>query len=93
MSDKSAVKLYQPSVDLYPNIEEQLVDEKRCPCCHKANNCMRSNAPHCWCYATNIPPELLALLPSDSREKSCICIECIAYFIDNAAGFKTTYGF
>ncbi|MFQ3198857.1 MAG: hypothetical protein ACI8R9_002635 [Paraglaciecola sp.] len=92
MSDKSAVKVYQPCADLYPETVEQLVDDKRCPCCHKANNCMRSNAPHCWCYAIDIPAELLAMLPSGTTGQSCICIECISAFSANRADFIAKHG-
>ncbi|MFQ3235350.1 MAG: hypothetical protein ACI9C4_000906 [Paraglaciecola sp.] len=92
MSDKSAVELYKPCADLYPDKEDQLVVGQRCPCCHKANNCMRSTAPHCWCYTINIPPKLLAMLPSGTTGQSCICIECISAFSANPADFIAKYG-
>lgn len=91
MSDKTAVSVYKPCADLYPDAAEQAMDDQRCPCCHKVNNCMRSNAPQCWCYATHIPAELLAMLSSRTTGQSCICIACISAFSANRTDFLAKY--
>lgn len=87
MSEQSVVKVYKPCSDLYPDTAQHEADDMHCPCCHKNNSCMRENAPLCWCYAIEIPSELLAIVPSGSTGQSCLCIECISAFSANRADF------
>jgi hypothetical protein len=34
----------------------------------------------CWCVTESFPPELIAALPADARNKACICAGCLAAF-------------
>jgi len=51
---------------------------KCCPLCGKANTCQADTAPHnCWCLEVTVPQELIDKVPSNLRDKACICRVCI----------------
>lgn len=60
-----------------------------CPLCGGANDCVSSKAGgfevECWCTTVSISREVLALIPPDAVNKSCLCPRC-------AAGLKTQRG-
>lgn len=59
------------------------LDTSICPLCKQKNFCAVNDSNGCWCMNTNIPPALLAKLPKESRNKSCICNACIEHFKQN----------
>jgi uncharacterized protein DUF5522/cysteine-rich CWC protein len=56
----------------------------KCPLCGAANECqLCSPAAYkgpCWCAQVKIPDELIAQVPLESRNKSCICRACVMKF-------------
>ncbi|MDR7090250.1 MULTISPECIES: cysteine-rich CWC family protein [Cellvibrio] len=56
----------------------------QCPLCSQPNHCAPaatgSFVSSCWCKAQTFPPELLAQLAPDQRNKSCICQQCVDRF-------------
>ena len=61
-----------------------LTDTSRCPLCGGANNCQRCtpNAYKgpCWCEPMCLPETLLARVPLELRDQTCICRACVAAF-------------
>ncbi len=57
------------------------IDPTRCPLCGLPNDCqLCTAAAHkgpCWCLTAEIPAELIARVPPELRNKSCICRECV----------------
>ncbi|HDS1756472.1 cysteine-rich CWC family protein [Pseudomonas sp. M5] len=57
-------------------------DSQRCPACGALNQCTladpRTAPAACWCYAVNIDPAVLKALPTELRDKSCLCPRCAA---------------
>jgi hypothetical protein len=55
-----------------------------CPLCGRPNECLLcTNAAFkgpCWCTRVEIPEALLAKLPPDSRNKACLCRDCVMEF-------------
>lgn len=52
-----------------------------CPICHQKNQCNVDKQDNlCWCFTTKVDKELIALLPNNSINKSCICSRCISLF-------------
>ncbi|MGN6554353.1 MAG: cysteine-rich CWC family protein [Verrucomicrobiota bacterium] len=55
-----------------------------CPLCGAANNCqLVSPAAYkgpCWCAQMDVPAALLALVPLELKNCSCICRDCILRF-------------
>jgi prepilin-type N-terminal cleavage/methylation domain-containing protein/prepilin-type processing-associated H-X9-DG protein len=53
----------------------------QCPLCGAANECqLCSSAAYkgsCWCARVEIPGELLARVPEHSRNRACICRNCV----------------
>jgi hypothetical protein len=49
---------------------------KSCPFCLQENQC-DVNSSACWCQNENIPASLIALLPTNSLNKDCICVSCL----------------
>ena len=59
-------------------------DHSCCPLCGQANDC-RLCTPHpykgpCWCAHVEIPDALLAQVPPELRNKTCLCRECVMRF-------------
>ncbi|MDQ6420351.1 cysteine-rich CWC family protein [Paenibacillus sp. LHD-117] len=56
----------------------------RCPICGSDNGCALkepgTKANECWCFHAKFPQELLALVPEEARNKSCICRHCTEGF-------------
>lgn len=42
----------------------------------------------CWCNKAQVPQELIDLVPSELKRKSCICGQCIASFRQDSDKFK-----
>jgi prepilin-type N-terminal cleavage/methylation domain-containing protein/prepilin-type processing-associated H-X9-DG protein len=61
-----------------------LPDPNQCPLCGGANECqLCSPAAYkgpCWCAQTQIPEALLAQVPPELKNKSCICHACVSAF-------------
>jgi hypothetical protein len=57
-----------------PNLE--------CPACGGPNECAAaacgSFATPCWCAELTVSREVLARLPEDERNRSCLCRKCLA---------------
>lgn len=56
-------------------------DASRCPLCGGPNACKLcttggGSAP-CWCATVNVPATLLACVPENKRNVSCICSTCV----------------
>ncbi len=45
----------------------------------------------CWCYQSDIPKELQAIVPKEAKDKVCICSSCIQLFKDSPHQFKKKY--
>lgn len=56
-----------------------MINKKICPLCGEDNNC-NSEGDICWCYNTDIPSEILELVPEANRGEACICLDCIEKF-------------
>jgi cysteine-rich CWC protein len=55
----------------------QPVDPTRCPLCGQDNTCgMASGAATCWCFATEVPAEVLERVPPALRGLACVCEPC-----------------
>jgi hypothetical protein len=56
----------------------------QCPLCGGANACQLCTTTAykgpCWCLSANIPDELLARVPTELRNRACICAACVADF-------------
>ena len=59
-------------------------DSGQCPLCHQPNDCqlcaVSAYKGPCWCSLVEIPDELLARVPVESRNRACICHDCIESF-------------
>ena len=48
-----------------------------CPLCGGANDCGTAEGKStCWCFSATIAPEVLARVPDDQRNVSCVCRTC-----------------
>jgi prepilin-type N-terminal cleavage/methylation domain-containing protein/prepilin-type processing-associated H-X9-DG protein len=60
------------------------IDTGRCPLCGQANECQlcagSAYKGPCWCARVEIPDGLLARVPAELRNRTCICPRCIASF-------------
>jgi hypothetical protein len=59
------------------------VDANLCPLCGKPNDCQRAafaRKGSCWCMKENIADELLAQVPTEVRNKACVCRACVTAF-------------
>jgi hypothetical protein len=51
--------------------------DKRCPLCGGPNDCgVAQGKGVCWCFSTPVPPEVLARVPPDQRDRTCVCQRC-----------------
>ncbi len=49
----------------------------RCPLCGQPNECgMAAGQSSCWCFETQIPPEVLERVPPELRGVACVCKAC-----------------
>jgi hypothetical protein len=59
-------------------------DASLCPLCGNPNECQLCTAAvykgPCWCYGVQIPAALVARVPDESRNRSCICRRCVEEF-------------
>lgn len=55
-----------------------VIDPRCCPLCGRPNACARdgSQAISCWCFTTDIPPQLRQRLPPQLQDRVCICRRC-----------------
>ena len=60
------------------------IDPALCPLCGGPNDCqLCTSAAYkgpCWCESVNIPPDLLSRIPSESRNRACLCRSCVMAF-------------
>ena len=76
------------------------VNHGQCPLCHQPNDCQLCTASaykgSCWCAKVEIPETLLAQVPAEQRNKTCICRECVMKFhrgkANNVAALKILPG-
>jgi len=48
-----------------------------CPLCGNANECgVAAGAASCWCFTAVIPDSVLARVPPDQRNRTCVCRQC-----------------
>ena len=66
------------------------VDAARCPFCAGANACAAETG-NCWCFDLSIPEALLALVPSEQRNRACVCQNCVRAFTRDPDGFTERY--
>ena len=60
-----------------------------CPVCNKENLCkINENTNQCWCFSIEIDKKLIALLPDNLINKSCICLACITLFKEDSGVIK-----
>jgi hypothetical protein len=59
-------------------------DAGQCPLCGQPNDCqlctIAAYKGPCWCAAVKIPEELIAQIPPESRNKTCVCLTCVMKF-------------
>jgi len=59
-------------------------DPAQCPLCGGPNECQLCSPVvykgQCWCAHEEIPPELLARVPENLRNRACICRACVQKF-------------
>ena len=68
-------------------MNKDIVDMYACPFCQEKNDCgIRKQSP-CWCVNTNIPSQLIDLVPEETKNKSCICENCIADYLKSPQDF------
>jgi hypothetical protein len=57
---------------------------ERCPLCGQPNECQLCTSDgykaSCWCIQVKIPHELLAQVPPELLNQTCICKDCVAGF-------------
>jgi len=68
-------------------------EAKLCPFCKKDNSCEVVASNSCWCMSIKIPKELIDLVPTSKKNKSCICKSCIYEFIKSPSSFKLKHSF
>lgn len=60
------------------------VDPAHCPLCRRVNDCQLCSVAAykgpCWCAQMEIPDALLAEVPADLQNQTCICRDCIVQF-------------
>ncbi|MFJ3482179.1 cysteine-rich CWC family protein [Pseudomonas sp. NPDC090202] len=65
-----------------------------CPVCGLSNRCTladpRTVDRPCWCYSATIDPAVLAALPEELRDKSCLCPRCAGLVEDIQATHPST---
>jgi prepilin-type N-terminal cleavage/methylation domain-containing protein/prepilin-type processing-associated H-X9-DG protein len=65
------------------------IDTGQCPLCHQPNDCQLCTGSaykgSCWCARVEIPDGLLAQVPVELRNRTCICRGCIESFRLNLA--------
>ncbi|UYG50314.1 cysteine-rich CWC family protein [Comamonas endophytica] len=56
-------------------------DPTRCPLCGRSNQCaISADMPpeDCWCMDATIAPAVLASIPKEALDQSCLCPACAA---------------
>lgn len=66
------------------------MNKQVCPFCKNDNDCKVDDTA-CWCAATDISAQLIALLPSQLKDDSCICFACVNAFNRDPTAFKILY--
>jgi hypothetical protein len=66
------------------NPQTTSLDASRCPLCGLPNDCqlctLAAYKGPCWCASVKIPEELIEQVPSEARNKACICRACVMKF-------------
>ena len=51
--------------------------DTHCPLCGGENACeIAQGKSTCWCFWVHVPPEVRERIPSDFRERVCVCESC-----------------
>ena len=58
-----------------------------CPLCGGPNDCgvVAGKGP-CWCFATDVPAEVIAQVPPEQRGTVCVCARCAQRTADRPQG-------
>lgn len=51
-----------------------------CPLCQQSNRCGINSSEPCWCFSSKIPEDLIKQVPTEYKNKSCICKCCVDKF-------------
>jgi hypothetical protein len=74
-------RISSPSQPLALHLQE---DAHACPLCGGSNGCRLAACGDagvgCWCHNVNIPAGLIAQVPARSRDRACICRDCVETF-------------
>ncbi|MGH7990405.1 MAG: cysteine-rich CWC family protein, partial [Limisphaerales bacterium] len=62
----------------------KIMDAAHCPLCGQPNDCQLCTVAaykgQCWCAQVAMPDALLAQVPPDLRNQTCICRDCVMKF-------------
>lgn len=61
-----------------------MINKGKCPLCGGDNHCasaLGEDPSTCWCMTKIIPKELLAKIPKEKENTSCICEKCLDDFL------------
>ncbi|MGJ8646576.1 MAG: cysteine-rich CWC family protein [Marinomonas colpomeniae] len=58
-----------------------------CPFCLTDNRCVINEKQSCWCFTMTIPAGMLELVPSQKKDKVCICRSCIELYNKDPKNF------
>jgi hypothetical protein len=72
------------------SIATKAVNPAHCPLCGLSNDCQLCSADAykgpCWCAKMKIADELIAQVPPECRNRTCICRACIMKYHRSKAG-------
>ncbi len=62
------------------------VDPSLCPVCGMPNTCgMTQGKSECWCFELKIDAAALARIPTEAKDRACLCPRCAALASDAEA--------
>lgn len=56
------------------------IDSTICPLCEQSNCCDVDSSMGCWCMNTHVPEALIAKIPKNLKDISCVCNQCIVRY-------------
>ncbi|HEY4102411.1 MAG TPA: cysteine-rich CWC family protein [Polyangiaceae bacterium] len=55
------------------------IDPSVCPVCGEQNACgLSQGKSECWCFGAEIEQAALARVPSEKKNRTCLCARCAA---------------
>ncbi|WP_349572131.1 cysteine-rich CWC family protein [Azotobacter salinestris] len=64
-------------------------DPQQCPLCGNPNTCAQPNPSQvqttCWCFSKTISPAVLKAVPTDLRDRACLCPRCLQRLQDETS--------